>query len=188
MSESCDPRPAEPGRRSSISGPSAGPGSITWSRGCGRTVQRVPVHGREHVLAAGLRQPVRPVQQLVRRHRGVARATALSSALFGLWHILPSLGLEKVNPALGSVVGNGLSGPILAVVVAVVFTTVSGVIFCELRRHSGSLLAAVGLHWATNGLGVVIAAGLWAGGVTVARPPSGRWPGRSALPGLARTG
>jgi len=62
------------------------------------------------------------------------------------------------------VVGNGLSGPILAVVFAVVFTTVSGVIFCKLRRHSGSLLAAVGLHWATNGLGVVIAAGLWAAG------------------------
>jgi membrane protease YdiL (CAAX protease family) len=43
----------------------------------------------------------------------------------------------------------------------VVFTTVAGVVFCELRRHSRSLLATVGLHWATNGLAVVAAASLW---------------------------
>jgi hypothetical protein len=31
---------------------------------------------------------------------------------------------------------------------------------CELRRRSGTLLAAAALHWATNGLGLLIAAAL----------------------------
>ena len=32
----------------------------------------------------------------------------------------------------------------------------------KLRRRSGSLLAPAGLHWATNGLGVLVAAAVWA--------------------------
>jgi membrane protease YdiL (CAAX protease family) len=32
-------------------------------------------------------------------------------------------------------------------------TALAGVVFCELRRRSGSLLAPMGLHWALNGLG-----------------------------------
>jgi membrane protease YdiL (CAAX protease family) len=44
------------------------------------------------------------------------------------------------------------------------FTGLAGVVFCELRRRSGSLLASAGLHWATNGLGVLVAAAVWAWG------------------------
>jgi uncharacterized protein len=44
----------------------------------------------------------------------------------------------------------------------VLFTALAGVLFCELRRRSGSLLASIGLHWATNGLGVLAAASIWA--------------------------
>ena len=44
----------------------------------------------------------------------------------------------------------------------VLFTGLAGVVFCELRRRSGSLLASAGLHWATNGLGVLTAASVWA--------------------------
>ena len=42
----------------------------------------------------------------------------------------------------------------------VAFTTLGGVVFGEARRRSGSLLASIGFHWATNGLGVLF--GLWA--------------------------
>src|SRR5436305_66003 len=45
---------------------------------------------------------------------------------------------------------------------AVGFTALAGRRRCELRRRSGSLLAAAGLHWATNALGVVLAATVWA--------------------------
>jgi membrane protease YdiL (CAAX protease family) len=45
---------------------------------------------------------------------------------------------------------------------AVLFTAAAGVLLCELRRRSGSLLASAGLHWATNGIGVLLAAVVWA--------------------------
>ncbi len=99
---------------------------------------------------------------LLRRGHGTATATIVSSALFGLWHVLPSLHLAADNQAIGSTVGKGTSGEALSVLGTVLFTGLAGVVFCELRRRSGSLLASAGLHWATNGLGVLTAAAIWA--------------------------
>jgi membrane protease YdiL (CAAX protease family) len=101
---------------------------------------------------------------LLRRGRGTRMATIVSSALFGLWHVLPSLGLASSNEAIGSTVGKGTSGQVISVLGTVLFTGLAGVVFCELRRRSGSLLASAGLHWATNGLGVLVAAAVWAWG------------------------
>jgi membrane protease YdiL (CAAX protease family) len=94
---------------------------------------------------------------LVRKHRGAAWASITSSVLFGMWHILPSLRLGQANQAVGSVLGPSRILPVLG---AVAFTAVAGLLLCELRRRSGSLLAAVALHWATNGLGLLLAAAL----------------------------
>jgi membrane protease YdiL (CAAX protease family) len=99
---------------------------------------------------------------LLRRGHGTWVATIVSSVLFGLWHVLPSLGLAADNQAIGSAVGKGTSGAAISVLGTVLFTGLSGVVFCELRRRSGSLLASAGLHWATNGLGVLAAASIWA--------------------------
>lgn len=77
----------------------------------------------------------------------------VTSLLFGLWHILPSIGTHESNPALGSVVGQGRRGNIIAVALSVLTTSVAGVVFAGLRLVSGSVLAPMGLHWATNGLG-----------------------------------
>jgi uncharacterized protein len=99
---------------------------------------------------------------LLRRRHGTLTATVVSSVLFGLWHVLPSLGLAADNQAIGSTVGKGTSGQVISVLGTVLFTGLSGVVFCELRRRSGSLLASIGLHWATNGLGVLTAAAIWA--------------------------
>jgi len=99
---------------------------------------------------------------LLRRIGGTAVATGVSSALFGLWHILPSLGLATDNEAIGSAVGQGRSAQVIAVLGTVLFTAASGVVFCELRRRSGSLLAPAALHWAVNGLSVLASAAVWA--------------------------
>jgi membrane protease YdiL (CAAX protease family) len=88
---------------------------------------------------------------LVRRE-GLVWGLVISSVLFGLWHVLPSIGTHEQNPALGSVVGGGLRGNILAVALSVLTTTIAGVLFAGLRLVSGSVLAPMGLHWATNGL------------------------------------
>jgi uncharacterized protein len=101
---------------------------------------------------------------LLRDVRGAAVATIGSSVLFGLWHILPSLGLAADNAAIGDTVGTGQSAQLIAVLGTVLFTGAAGVVFCELRRRSGSLLAPAGLHWATNAVGVLASAAVWAWG------------------------
>ena len=90
---------------------------------------------------------------MLARRFGVVWALVISAVLFGLWHILPSIGTHEQSAALGSVVGEGRRGNILAVVLSVITTTVAGVVFAGLRLLSGSVLAPMGLHWATNGMG-----------------------------------
>jgi uncharacterized protein len=103
---------------------------------------------------------------LLKRLRGTATATIVSSALFGLWHVFPSLDLAASNEAIGGAVGRGRSAQLITVAATVVFTALSGVVFCELRRRSGSVLASAGLHWATNGLSVLAAAAVWTWGTS----------------------
>jgi len=49
----------------------------------------------------------------------------------------------------------GGAGAVLVVTGTVVFTTIGGLVFGELRRRSRSVLAGAGAHWATNALGVL---------------------------------
>ncbi|GAA3136239.1 CPBP family intramembrane metalloprotease [Planomonospora alba] len=112
---------------------------------------------------------------LLARSCGVPAATAVSSALFGLWHVLPSVDMAAANPALGGLAAGegpaeataeddapGSAPPpdpaLLARVVAgsVVSTGLAGVLFCELRRRGG-LAAPALLHVATNSLGYLFA-------------------------------
>ena len=99
---------------------------------------------------------------LFTRHRRPRSGLATSSALFGLWHILPSLGLSHSNAAMHALAGGGVAGQVGAVLAAVGFTAVAGTLLAELRRRSGSILAAAGLHWAVNALGVLVAAVVFA--------------------------
>jgi membrane protease YdiL (CAAX protease family) len=94
---------------------------------------------------------------MIRRRRGTTWATTVSSLLFGLWHVLPSRGLNRSNTAAGTVFGTGSADVTLAVVAAVVAMIAAGAILCELRRRSGSLLAPAALHWAVNGFGYALA-------------------------------
>jgi membrane protease YdiL (CAAX protease family) len=95
---------------------------------------------------------------LLGRRHGMPAATLLSSALFGLWHVLASLGGGTANAAIAGVVGEDAAGTVLRVVVTVLFTSLAGVMLCALRARSGSLVAPVLAHWTVNGLGVIVAA------------------------------
>lgn len=90
---------------------------------------------------------------MLARRFGVVWAVVISAVLFGLWHILPSIGTHEQSAALASVAGRGLRGNIITVCLSVLVTTVAGVVFAGLRLVSGSVLAPMGLHWATNGMG-----------------------------------
>jgi len=88
------------------------------------------------------------------------RAALMSSFVFGLWHILPSLGSVSSNAAgetLSSTAARaaGVAGTVVA-------TGAAGLVFCWLRKRSGSVLAPVITHASLNGLAVL-------GGLVVAR-------------------
>jgi uncharacterized protein len=79
-------------------------------------------------------------------------AVAVSSALFGLWHILPTISALRAND-----LAEGIAATFGAVVGAVVVTGIGGVLLCALRLHTGSLVAPVVAHTATNSLAIAAA-------------------------------
>lgn len=73
---------------------------------------------------------------------GLRRAVASTSILFGLWHVVPAW--ESSSGSAAATVG--------VIGATVLITTVAGVLFALLRVWSGSVLAPVLAHWATNSL------------------------------------
>jgi membrane protease YdiL (CAAX protease family) len=76
-------------------------------------------------------------------------AVIVTSVLFGLWHIGPSLEMHESHKAT-----SGSPWPTIAS--TVLFTGLSGAGFAALRLYTGSLLPPAALHWAANGTGVVV--------------------------------
>ena len=100
------------------------------------------------VLWGALARHCRPWQVLV-----------TTSVLFGFWHVIPSLRTAGANRAVSDAVGD--AGSALVVGGTVVLTTIGGLVFGELRRRSGSVVASAGAHWATNALGVLFGLVAW---------------------------
>jgi len=86
------------------------------------------------------------------RHLGQWQVLVTTSALFGFWHVIPALRAAETNRGVSETLG--AAGAAL-VVGTVALTTVGGLVFGELRRRSGSVVASAGAHWATNALGVL---------------------------------
>ena len=95
---------------------------------------------------------------MLSRHMNTWRVVAVSSGLFGLWHVLPALNFAAARDFVGHAVS---LSTLLVVLGTVAFTAVGGIVAGELRRRSGSVLASMGMHWATNGLGVLLGVVAW---------------------------
>jgi uncharacterized protein len=80
------------------------------------------------------------------------RAALASSAVFGLWHVRPTLGLLDANDVDDPAARAG------AVAMAVLATAAGGVCFCALRVRSASTLAPIIAHTSTNSLGLLASA------------------------------
>ncbi len=81
------------------------------------------------------------------------RAVGATSVVFGLWHIAPTIVTLRINEVeVASLAGTG------ALAGAVLVTAVAGAGFCWLRLRSGSLVAPILAHWATNSFGLLAAA------------------------------
>lgn len=82
-------------------------------------------------------------------------AALAASGLFGLWHVLPSLGLTSGNAGLGASIG-GL-GVLVQTGIAVVAATAAGLVLMAYRRWGGHLISSAMAHLATNSIGLVMA-------------------------------
>jgi membrane protease YdiL (CAAX protease family) len=92
----------------------------------------------------------------VDRRHGPTRATVVSSAGFGLWHVPQAFLIIDANEALSTAADGStpaLGGVVLGIVL---FTGLAGAVLAELRRRSGSLLTPMCLHLAVNAAGTVV--------------------------------
>ena len=87
---------------------------------------------------------------------GPWRASLITSVLFGLWHIVPTLHTMSDNRAISGA-SNTLAGQVLLVTGTVAATFIAGLVFSWLRLRSRSLIAPILAHIATNGLALLIA-------------------------------
>ena len=87
---------------------------------------------------------------------GPWRASLASSALFGLWHIAPTLHTMSDNHVFRGAAAS-VAGQVLLVLGAIAVTFVAGLAFCWLRLRSRSLIAPVLAHAATDGLALTVA-------------------------------
>jgi uncharacterized protein len=86
---------------------------------------------------------------LLRQRMPTPAAVLVDSVLFGLWHIVPTLGAARTNDITGVVQAGAVAG-------AVAVTTIGGVVFCRLRLGSGHLVAPMLLHLAFNVTGYAL--------------------------------
>ncbi|SDO45785.1 CAAX protease self-immunity [Nakamurella panacisegetis] len=77
-----------------------------------------------------------------------------ASFLFGLWHILPSLGIARGNAAVASALGGD---QLVATVLAVVAMMAAGILLCALVRLGKGIKTTMLVHWSTNSLGFLAA-------------------------------
>ena len=100
------------------------------------------------------------------------RALAVSSALFGLWHVPPTW-MDLSGSAVGAAAGEGPGARAGAVAGVVAATGAAGALFGLLRLRSGSVLAPVVAHATLNMASFAVArSAAPANGTTVEQPPS----------------
>jgi membrane protease YdiL (CAAX protease family) len=93
------------------------------------------------------------------RHLRQWQVLVTTSVLFGFWHVMPALHVGATNRGVSEAVGGAGNAAVVAGTVAL--TAVGGLVFGELRRRSGSVVASAAAHWATNALGVLFGLVVW---------------------------
>jgi membrane protease YdiL (CAAX protease family) len=87
---------------------------------------------------------------------GPWRASLVTSLLFGLWHIAPTLHTMSDNHEFKAAAAS-VAGQVLLVLGSIAVTAVAGLVFCWLRLRSKSLIAPIMAHAATDGLALTVA-------------------------------
>ena len=109
---------------------------------------RVPIGTAlyEEVLFRGI------VFGMLARRTSALAAALWSSLLFGVWHVLPALDAIETNP-----IGDAFGGSWEPVAAAVISTFVAGLVFVWIRLYSGSIVAPIIVHIASNSTAILAA-------------------------------
>ncbi|KAA0232056.1 MAG: CPBP family intramembrane metalloprotease [Actinobacteria bacterium] len=83
-------------------------------------------------------------------------AVSVSSALFGLWHVIPAMIAIDDNALVGAQT-RVVQGEAVAVVLTVAITTLAGYGFCWLKLRADSLAAPILAHVSTNSVAFAMA-------------------------------
>lgn len=85
------------------------------------------------------------------------KSQVFSSTLFGLWHVIPSIGVQT------TLISEDLKAfeQIIIISAIVLATFFAGMILCELKNRFNSLYIPIAAHWTINGLGIIFAYLAW---------------------------
>lgn len=89
---------------------------------------------------------------------GAVWAVVLSSLVFGLWHIFPTVDNLEQNEAAAQMVADKKHRAWGSVLLVVLSTTLAGLFFSLIRLWAGSLLAPWLIHWTINSSGIITSA------------------------------
>lgn len=98
---------------------------------------------------------------LLLAHHTPTMAIIISAAIFGFWHIFPTINSLENNQVMAAKMKGQKKRKTGAVAGAVLLTSIAGLIFGWLRLLAGSIIAPWLVHWSINASGVL--------GVAVAR-------------------
>lgn len=88
-------------------------------------------------------------------HYNTLFALILSSLVFGLWHIFPTIASLEQNDAAQKLVGKKKSRAAIGIFGAVSVTAIAGFVFGWLRILANSIIAPWLVHWSINASGVI---------------------------------
>ena len=125
----------------------------------------VDMSGAEVVFAALVRVPIGTalleeiafrgvLLAMLARRCGLARGVVGSSLAFGVWHLMPALGLAAGNSAL--VAALGPSAP-LSAVIGICAASLVGVLLCLARIRYDHLIVPLAVHMTANGMAYLLA-------------------------------
>lgn len=102
---------------------------------------------------------------LLLQHNTMLIAILISSVIFGLWHILPTISMLEQNKILEKANKDLAHRKYSSIVGVVIITASAGLIFAWLRILANSIVAPWLLHWSINSSGML--------GVAIARKLEG---------------
>lgn len=92
---------------------------------------------------------------LLLQHNSILISVLISSVIFGLWHILPTISMLENNKIIAKANRDLKHRHYASIIGVVLITTTAGIFFSWLRIISNSIIAPWLVHWSINSSGML---------------------------------